>query len=69
MSWAIKLKHVFNIDIETCANCGGRVRILSSIESPKAIQAILKHLSLDLTPPEIHPPRPPPEEFYDLSLF
>ena len=69
MSWARKLKHVFNIDRETCPNCGGRVRIISSIESPKAIQAILKHLCLDLTPPEIHPPRPPPEEFYDLSLF
>ena len=43
MSWAQRLKRVFSIDITTCAHCGGAVRIVASIEDPKAIRAILAH--------------------------
>jgi hypothetical protein len=28
MNWARRLKRVFGIEIETCASCGGRLRIL-----------------------------------------
>ena len=31
MTWAKRLKRVFNIDIETCSECGGDVRIIASI--------------------------------------
>jgi len=31
MSWARRLKRVFEIDIETCSKCGGDVRIIASI--------------------------------------
>ncbi len=34
MSWAQRLKRVFNIDIETCQACGGTVRIIACIEDP-----------------------------------
>ena len=44
MTWAMRLKRVFNIDIETCANCGSEVRIIASIEDPAVIQKILAHL-------------------------
>lgn len=43
MSWAQRLKRVFNIDVTTCTHCGGSVRIVASIEDPKAIRAILAH--------------------------
>ncbi|HGW6715177.1 TPA: transposase, partial [Klebsiella pneumoniae] len=43
MTWAQRLKRVFSIDITTCAHCGGAVRIVASIEDPKAIRAILAH--------------------------
>ncbi|MGQ6516197.1 transposase, partial [Serratia sp. IR-2025] len=43
MSWAQRLKRVFSIDVTTCAHCGGAVRIVASIEDPKAIRAILAH--------------------------
>ena len=32
-----------NIDVSTCALCGGAVRIVASIEAPAAIRAILAH--------------------------
>ena len=44
MSWARRLKRVFRIDIETCDRCGGRVRILASIEDPAVIARILEHI-------------------------
>jgi hypothetical protein len=44
MTWAKRLKRVFNIDIETCEKCGGDVRIIASIEDPAVIKKILAHL-------------------------
>ena len=40
MTWTQRLKRVFGIHIETCRVCGGAVRIIASIEDPKAIAKI-----------------------------
>ena len=32
MTWAQRLKRVFNIDIEICSRCGGSVRFIACIE-------------------------------------
>ena len=44
MTWAQRLKRVFNIDVETCQACGGPVKIISCIEDPVVIKRILDHL-------------------------
>ncbi len=44
MSWAQRLKRVFNIDVEICSICGGSVRIIACIEDPVVIKKILDHL-------------------------
>jgi hypothetical protein len=44
ITWAKRLKRVFNIDITTCDQCGADVRIIASIEDPAVIQKILAHL-------------------------
>ena len=44
MTWAQRLKRVFNIDIETCRECGGVVKVIACIEDPVVIQKILNHL-------------------------
>jgi len=49
MTWAKRLKRVFNIDIETCDKCGGDVRIIASIEDPAVIHKILTHLDDNAT--------------------
>ena len=41
MTWAQRLKRVFNIEVTTCVNCGGAARIVASVEEPHAIRAIL----------------------------
>ena len=44
MSWAQRLKRVFNIDIETCSVCGGSMNVIACIEDPPVIKKILTHL-------------------------
>jgi hypothetical protein len=52
MSWADgrpaqRLKRVFDIEIEKCEMCGGKVKVIACIEAPEVIEKILKHLRLD----------------------
>ena len=68
MTWAQRLKRVFNIDIETCQACGGAVRIIACIEDPEVIEKILTHLDDKRTLTEaarLPPCRAPPQA----SLF
>ncbi len=44
MTWAQRLRRVFNIDVETCPACGGAMRIIACIEDPEVIEKILTHL-------------------------
>ena len=43
MTWAQRLKRVFNIDIETRWECGGTVKVIACIEDPVGIEKILTH--------------------------
>src|SRR5690606_31902022 len=38
LTWAQRLKRVFAIEIETCRRCGGRLRVIASIEAPTTIE-------------------------------
>ena len=42
--WARRLERVFGIDVEACADCGGRLRIIACIEDRRLIDSILAHL-------------------------
>jgi hypothetical protein len=44
MSWAQRLKRVFDIDIATCTVCGGSMKVIACIEDPLVIKRILAHL-------------------------
>ena len=44
MSWALRLKRVFGIDIATCTVCGGSMKVIACIEDPAVIKKILTHL-------------------------
>jgi hypothetical protein len=43
LNWARRLKRVFGIEIEQCARCGGRLKVIASIEQPEFIEKILAH--------------------------
>jgi hypothetical protein len=44
MTWAQRLKRVLAIDIETCPDCGGVLRVIACIEEPWLIRKILGHV-------------------------
>jgi hypothetical protein len=71
MTWAQRLKRVFNIDIEVCSRCDGSVRVIACIEDQDIIDKILANLrdkeQGTTTLPHLAPPsRAPPET---LPLF
>jgi hypothetical protein len=43
MTWAQRLKRVFGIEINTCTRCGGKLKVIASIEEPQVIARILAH--------------------------
>ncbi len=65
MTWAKRLKRVFDIDVQTCEACRGAVKIVAAIEDPVAIRKILDHLEDQGAMPEAyHRPavRAPPKQ-------
>ena len=41
MTWAQRLKRVFNIDSENCSECGSHLNVIASMEDPEVIKQIL----------------------------
>ena len=44
--WADLLQRVFAVDVLACPNCGGRMRLIATIEDPRVVRRILTHLGL-----------------------
>lgn len=67
MNWAQRLKRVFDIDVETCDQCGGAVKVIACIEDPAVIKKILDHLDKTAPTEQRRQPqsRAPPQD----SLF
>jgi len=59
MTWAQRLKRVFKLDLTSCENCGGQVRVIACIEDPAVIGRILAHLDRP-APPSVSPILLPP---------
>jgi len=58
MTWAQRRKRLFNIDVETCRECRGTVKVIACIEDPVVIKKILDHLT---NKAETTKPKPLPE--------
>jgi hypothetical protein len=65
MTWAQRLKRVFNIDVEICSHCGGAGKVIACIEDQQVIDKILTHLKkkdrLPLPPDALPEARAPPQ--------
>lgn len=44
MSWAQRLKRIFNINIETYSECSGAMKVIACIEDPEVIKQFLDYL-------------------------
>ena len=57
-NWARLIQKIYEVDPLVCPKCQGVMRIISSIEDPSVIRAILDHLGIWIIksspPPKIH---------------
>jgi hypothetical protein len=60
------MRRAFDVDVLACPRCGGRMRLIATIEDPRIIREILAHLGLPTEVPHARPPRPPPTGPADL---
>jgi len=44
LRWAALLRRIFEVDPLECPACGGRMRMVAFILTPRVIDRILKHL-------------------------
>ncbi len=54
------MRRAFELDVLACPRCGGRMRLIATIEDPRLIRRILAHLELPPEGPTACPARPPP---------
>ena len=71
LTWAQRLKRVFNIDIETCRACGGAMKVIACIDDSAVIKKILDHLKekVETTEPNPLPESRAPPVGMQASLF
>ena len=53
------MQRAFEIDVVACPRCGGRPRLIATVEDPRAIREILEALAFSTEPVERAPPRQP----------
>ncbi len=64
-AWANLMRRAFDLDVLACPRCGGRLRLLGTIEDPVAIRAILDSLAVSAALLD----RPPPAAMMEPTLL
>jgi uncharacterized protein YbaR (Trm112 family) len=59
--WADLLRRTFGLDVLACPECGGRMKVIATIEEPGVIRKILRAMGLPEEAPRASPARPPPQ--------
>ena len=49
------MRRAFAVDVLACARCGGRLRLIATLDASETTRRILRHLDL---PTEVPPPTP-----------
>tara|TARA_B110000977_G_C10764244_1_gene371974 strand:- start:85 stop:387 length:303 start_codon:yes stop_codon:yes gene_type:complete len=58
LSWAERLKRVFDRDISFCPLCGDTLRVIAEVTDPDTIQTILAHLRQRAPAGAVHRKKP-----------
>jgi hypothetical protein len=65
--WAALLARTFNLHMEKCPHCGGRMRLVAAITDEASIKRYLEGVGLPSEIPEIKPARPPPQLAFEYA--
>jgi hypothetical protein len=55
-AWAVLMRRAFDIDVLACPRCGGRLRLMATVDEPDAIRAILAAIAASRELAERAPP-------------
>jgi hypothetical protein len=55
-TWAQLMRRAFDLDVQACPNCGGRLRLIATIVDPRTIRALLRSLGVRAEVTERAPP-------------
>lgn len=61
VKWSELLKKTFGFDVLKCDRCGGKMRIIATVEDPRVIREYLEAAELWSDPPRRSPSRAPPQ--------
>ena len=50
------MRSAFEIDVLACPRCGGRLRLIATVEDPREIREVLSALALSAAPMDRAPP-------------
>jgi hypothetical protein len=65
LTWAALLARTFNLELERCSICGGKMKAVAAVTDPASIRRYLEGTGHSPDIPEIAPARAPPQEELD----
>jgi hypothetical protein len=63
--WSALLARTFGLNLETCPNCGGRMRMVAALTDPASVKTYLDGVGLESEIPTLKPARSPPQTELD----
>ena len=63
--WAALLARTFGLNLETCPDCGGRMRMVAALIDPASIRRYLEGTGQSAEIPTLKPARSPPQTELD----
>ena len=52
ISWSKLMSRIFNLDMDKCPKCGGRMKVIAQIQDRNSIDRFLKHIGKSTDPPD-----------------
>ena len=60
-------KSTFGLKMETCPDCGSRMKIVAAVTDPASVKTYLDGVGLKSEIPKLKPPRAPPQMGLDMD--
>jgi hypothetical protein len=65
LTWSALLARTFNLELERCSICGGKMKVVAAVTDPASIHRYLEGTGHSPIIPEIASARPPPQVEFD----
>jgi len=67
LSWSALIARTFNINLEKCSLCGGKMKIVAAVTDPASVRRYLEGTGQASEPPTLAPARAPPQQELDFE--